>query len=266
VFVEGLLRFEGVFKRYTAGTREVVALAGIDLTIDEGELTALVGKSGSGKSTLLHLAGGLDVADRGRVLLDDRNVGELGIAERSKLRRREIGFVFQIFHLNPTLSIQENVELPLLLDGAKRGTRGRELLERVGLGDRADPLPGELSGGELQRAAVARALVARPRLLLADEPTGNLDSANGEEVLRLLKEEVREEGTALLMVTHDEDAAARADHVHRLADGHLVASLEPPDKTPLEWGAPPPAARSPEPTAPAAPAWEPPLGPEFRWP
>jgi putative ABC transport system ATP-binding protein len=263
VFVGGLLRFEGVFKRYTAGTREVVALAGVDLTIDEGELTALVGKSGSGKSTLLHLAGGLDVADSGRVLLDERNVGELGIAERSKLRRREIGFVFQFFHLIPTLSIQENVELPLLLDGAKRGTRGRELLERVGLGDRADHLPGELSGGELQRAAVARALVARPRLLLADEPTGNLDSANGEEVLRLLKEEVREEGTALLMVTHDEDAAARADHVHRLADGHLVASLEPPDTTPLEWGAPPPSSVS---SAPAAPAWEPPLGPEFRWP
>ncbi len=117
----GLLRFEGVSKRYTAGTREVVALDGVDLTIDEGELVALVGKSGSGKSTLLHLAGGLDVADSGRVLLDERNVGELGIAERSKLRRREIGFVFQFFHLIPTLSIQENVELPLLLDGAKRG-------------------------------------------------------------------------------------------------------------------------------------------------
>jgi putative ABC transport system ATP-binding protein len=266
VFVGGLLRFEGVFKRYTAGTREVVALAGVDLTIDEGELTALVGKSGSGKSTLLHLAGGLDVADSGRVLLDERNVGELGIAERSKLRRREIGFVFQFFHLIPTLSIQENVELPLLLDGAKRGTRGRELLERVGLGDRADHLPGELSGGELQRAAVARALVARPRLLLADEPTGNLDSANGEEVLRLLKEEVREEGTALLMVTHDEDAAARADHVHRLADGHLVASLEPPDTTPLQWGSPPPATVPDTPPDRPTPAWEPPLGPEFRWP
>ena len=218
----GLLRFEGVSKRYSAGTREVLALDGVDLEVGEGELVALVGKSGSGKSTLLHLAGGLDLADTGRVLLGDRDVGTLGVGERSKLRRREIGFVFQFFHLIPTLTIQENVELPLLLDGAKRGTRGAELLDRVGLGDRSDHLPGELSGGELQRAAVARALVARPRLLLADEPTGNLDSANGEEVLRLLSEEVSEEGAALLMVTHDEDAAARADRVHHLADGQLV--------------------------------------------
>jgi ABC-type lipoprotein export system ATPase subunit len=271
--VGGLLRFENVSKRYTAGTREVVALDGVTLGITEGELVALVGKSGSGKSTLLHLAGGLDVADSGTVHLGDRDVGQMGIAERSRLRRREIGFVFQFFHLIPTLSVLENVELPLLLDGAKRGTRGRELLDRVGLGDRADHLPGELSGGEMQRAAVARALVARPRLLLADEPTGNLDSANGEEVLRLLKEEVRQEGTALLMVTHDEDAAARADHVHRLADGHLVDSLPPADTAPPTWGsAPVPApttapvwgaAPTPEPVGPVAPVGsaEPPAAP-----
>ena len=195
----GLLRFEQVSKRYTAGTREVIAVDRVDLAIAEGELVALVGKSGSGKSTLLHLAGGLDIADSGHVLLGDRDVGALGIADRSRLRRREIGFVFQVFHLIPTLTVLENVELPLLLDGAKRGDRGRELLERVGLGDRASHLPGELSGGEMQRAAVARALVARPRLLLADEPTGNLDSANGADVLRLLREEVRQEGTALRM-------------------------------------------------------------------
>jgi ABC-type lipoprotein export system ATPase subunit len=232
----GLLRFEGVSKRYSAGTREVVAVDRVDLSIDEGELVALVGKSGSGKSTLLHLAGGLDVADTGTVHLDDRDVGALSIAERSKLRRREIGFVFQFFHLIPTLTVQENVELPLLLDGARRGTRGKELLDRVGLGDRATHLPGELSGGELQRAAVARALVARPRLLLADEPTGNLDSSTGEEVLRLLREEVREEGTALLMVTHDSDAAGRADRVHQMADGHLVTEAVPP---PAPWSPPP---------------------------
>ncbi|MDP1819987.1 MAG: ABC transporter ATP-binding protein [Acidimicrobiales bacterium] len=216
-----LLRFEGVSKRYSAGAREVVALDGVDLTIDAGELVALVGRSGSGKSTLLHLAGGLDTADSGRVLLDKRDVGSLSIAERSKLRRREIGFVFQFFHLIPTLTVVENVELPLLLDGAKRGDRGRELIERVGIGPRADHLPGELSGGELQRAAIARALVARPRLLLADEPTGNLDSANGEEVLQLLRDEVRTEGTALLMVTHDADATVRADRSHTLTDGHI---------------------------------------------
>ena len=227
-----LLQFEGVSKRYSAGSREVVALDGVDLTVDEGELVALVGKSGSGKSTLLHLAGGLDVADAGTVRFGGRDVGALSIADRSKLRRREVGFVFQFFHLIPTLTVQENVDLPLLLDGAKRGERSAELLERVGLADRADHLPGELSGGEMQRAAVARALVAHPRLLLADEPTGNLDSSTGEEVLRLLREEVRQEGTALLMVTHDDEAASRADRVHRLADGHITAHDEPPPAPP----------------------------------
>ena len=248
----GLLRFEGVSKRYTAGTRDVVALDGVDLTIGEGELVALVGKSGSGKSTLLHLAGGLDVADAGTVVFGDRDVGALSIAERSRMRRREIGFVFQFFHLIPTLTVLENVELPLLLDGARGDGRGAALLDRVGLGDRAEHLPGELSGGEMQRAAVARALVARPRLLLADEPTGNLDSQTGEEVLRLLREEVREEGTALLMVTHDDEAAARADRVHRLADGHLI------DHEPAAW-APPPAAPTATPSTATTPApWQPP--------
>jgi putative ABC transport system ATP-binding protein len=216
-----LLRFEGVSKRYTAGPREVVALDEVDLAIAAGELVSLVGKSGSGKSTLLHLAGGLDLADAGTVYFDDRDVGKLSIAERSRMRRREIGFVFQFFHLIPTLSVLENVELPLLLDGVKRDGRAPDLLHRVGIGHRMTHLPGELSGGEAQRAAIARALVARPRLLLADEPTGNLDSANGAEILGLLEQEVRQEGTALLMVTHDPDAASRADRVHTLADGHI---------------------------------------------
>jgi putative ABC transport system ATP-binding protein len=239
----GLLQFQGVSKRYSAGAREVVALDAVDLTIDRGDFVALVGKSGSGKSTLLHLAGGLDVADAGTVLFGERNVGAMSIADRSRMRRREIGFVFQFFHLIPTLSVLENVELPLLLDGAKRGTRGPELLERVGISARADHLPGELSGGELQRAAIARALVARPQLLLADEPTGNLDSANGEEVLDLLEEEVREEGTTLLMVTHDVDAARRATHVHTLADGHISTLSDEPapapaPEDPISWGQP----------------------------
>jgi ABC-type lipoprotein export system ATPase subunit len=162
------------------------------------------------------------VADSGRVLLDGRDVGTMSLGDRSKLRRRELGFVFQFFHLIPTLTVLENVELPLLLDGTRGGGRGRELLERVGIGERHDHLPGELSGGEMQRAAIARALVARPRLLLADEPTGNLDSANGTEVLALLEQEVRAQGTTLLMVTHDPDAASRADRVHHLADGHIT--------------------------------------------
>ena len=216
-----LLRFEGVSKRYTAGSREVVALDAVDLAVSEGELVSLVGKSGSGKSTLLHLAGGLDLADAGTVYFDGRDVGALSIGDRSRMRRREIGFVFQFFHLIPTLSVLENVELPLLLDGVKRDGRGPDLLHRVGIGHRMTHLPGELSGGEAQRAAIARALVARPRLLLADEPTGNLDSANGADILTLLEQEVRQEGTALLMVTHDVDAASRADRVHTLADGHI---------------------------------------------
>jgi ABC-type lipoprotein export system ATPase subunit len=268
--VPPVLRFESVTKRYSAGEREVLALDGVDLEIDEGQLVSLVGRSGSGKSTLLHLAGGLDVADAGRVLFDGRDVGALSVADRGRLRRREVGFVFQFFHLIPTLTVLENVELPLLLDGAKRGERGFRLLERVGLLDRAHHLPGELSGGEMQRAAVARALVARPRLILADEPTGNLDSANGAEVLRLLREEVREEGTTLLMVTHDDEAAAQADRRHRLVDGRLVVEgpaaaspFAPPAEPPGEPA--PPTQPTPAVQAPAAwapPAWAPPRRPE----
>jgi ABC-type lipoprotein export system ATPase subunit len=218
----GLLQFESVSKSFRRGTEEVVALDDVSFDVDAGELVSLVGRSGSGKSTLLHLAGGLDKPDKGRVLLDGRDLGDLSIGERARMRRRQIGFVFQFFHLIPTLTVRENVELPLLLDGARRNGRPTELLERVGLSHRIDHLPTELSGGELQRAAIARALVAKPALLLADEPTGNLDSANGEAVLALLAEEVRESGVALLMVTHDADAAKRAGRCQTLHDGKLV--------------------------------------------
>ena len=216
-----LLQFEAVSKRFHRGAEEVVALDRVDLQIDAGEFVALIGPSGSGKSTLLHLAGGLDQPDSGRILLGDRDLATLSIGERAKLRRREIGFVFQFFHLIPTLTVTENVELPLLLDGAKSNGRTSELLERVGIGHRAAHLPGELSGGELQRAAIARALVAKPEVILADEPTGNLDSATSEAVLALLAEQVAESGAALVMVTHDRDVAARAPRVHTLRDGRL---------------------------------------------
>jgi ABC-type lipoprotein export system ATPase subunit len=216
-----LLRFEGVSKRFHRGTEEVVALDEVDLSIEPGEFLALIGPSGSGKSTLLHLAGGLDQPDGGRVLLGDRDLAALSIGERAKLRRREIGFVFQFFHLIPTLTVRENIELPLLLDGAKSNGRTSDLLDRVGLGHRAAHLPGELSGGELQRAAIARALVAGPQIILADEPTGNLDSATSETVLALLAEQVKDSGAALVMVTHDRDVAARAPRMHTLRDGKL---------------------------------------------
>ena len=222
-----LLELQGVVKHYRRGAEEVVALDGVDLAVGAGEAVALVGPSGSGKSTLLHLAGGLDVPDAGTVRVDGRDLADLGVAARARLRRREIGFVFQFFHLLPSLTVAENVELPLLLDG-RRGRAARAVvagaLDRVGVGHRADHLPGELSGGELQRAAIARALVGEPRLLLADEPTGNLDSATGRAVLDMLSTLVREAGTSLVMVTHDEAAAARTGRVVRLLDGHLVGT------------------------------------------
>jgi len=218
----GLLRLEGVRKGFRRGREEVLALDGVDLCLDAGGLTALVGPSGSGKATLLHLAGGLDKPDAGRIFLEDRDLSTLSAGERAQLRRRQVGFVFQFFHLIPTLTVAENVELPLILDGARKANgRVGELLDRVSLGHRADHLPGELSGGEMQRSAIARALVARPRLLLADEPTGNLDSATGAEILDVLCDQVAEEGTALLMVTHDSGAASRAEEVLHLRDGRV---------------------------------------------
>jgi predicted ABC-type transport system involved in lysophospholipase L1 biosynthesis ATPase subunit len=223
-----LLELDGVVKHYRRAAEDVVALDGVHLAVDEGQAVALVGPSGSGKSTLLHLAGGLDVPDAGTVRLDGRDIGALSRRERARLRRRDVGFVFQFFHLLPSLSVAENVELPLLLDGAgRRGDRQKpadrvhDLLDRVGIGHRARHLPGELSGGEMQRAAIARALVARPRLVLADEPTGNLDSVTGRGVLDQLLAMVADDGTALVMVTHDEAAAARAGRVLHLRDGHL---------------------------------------------
>jgi ABC-type lipoprotein export system ATPase subunit len=224
-----LLQLQGVVKHYRRGAEDVVALDGVDLAVDAGEAVVVIGPSGSGKSTLLHLAGGLDVPDAGTVRVDRRDLSRLSVAERARVRRRDIGFVFQFFHLVPSLSVAENVELPLLLDRAGRGARAAvaDALERAGIAHRAAHLPGELSGGEMQRAAIARALVARPRLVLADEPTGNLDSATGRTVLDLLTGLVREAGTALVMVTHDETAAARTGRVVRLLDGHLVA-VDPP--------------------------------------
>src|SRR5919108_1298397 len=209
-----LLQLEGVVKRYRRGAEEVVALAGVDLAVKAGEAVAVVGPSGSGKSTLLHLAGGLDVPDEGTVRVDGHDVAALSPRDRARMRRTDIGFVFQFFHLVPSLSVAENVELPLLLDRRSgrraRGRRVAELLGRVGMAPRADHLPGELSGGEMQRAAIARALVNEPALVLADEPTGNLDSATGGTVLDLLYGLVGDDGTPPAMVTHDGGAAAPA--------------------------------------------------------
>lgn len=192
--------------------------------MEPGETVAIVGPSGSGKTTLLGLLAGLDRPSGGRVLLDGTDMGALSEDDRAKLRRDKIGFVFQSFQLIPTLTARENVAVPLDLAGTPGGAaRADELLERVGLGGRGHHYPTQLSGGEQQRVAVARAFIHRPTILFADEPTGNLDAATGERVIRLMMELNRELGTTLVLVTHDLELAGRARRVIRLADGAVVS-------------------------------------------
>jgi len=225
-----VLALANVRRTYRRGDTDVAALAGVDLEVCAGEWVAIVGPSGCGKSTLLNLASGVDRPDPppgggvARVCgVDLARATERDLVE---LRRTSIGVVFQAFHLVPNLTALENVNLPLALAGRGDPARALALLERVGLGARAHHHPGELSGGEEQRVAVARALVHRPRLVVADEPTGNLDSANGARVLALLDELRREEGAALVVATHDEGLAARADRVVRIADGRVAGVSE----------------------------------------
>jgi putative ABC transport system ATP-binding protein len=213
----------GLRKVY-AGGQAVVALDRLELDVPPGEFLALVGESGSGKSTLLHLLGGIDRPTEGRIAVGGRDIGALGEPELVLYRRREVGMVFQFFNLLPHLTVQENVELPRRLDdGADAAERAGVLLGRVGLAARRDAHPYELSGGEMQRVAIARALASGARLLLADEPTGNLDSRNGAEVLRLLDEVRRERGVTLLLATHSRAAAARADRVVTMRDGRVIS-------------------------------------------
>jgi putative ABC transport system ATP-binding protein len=219
-----MIRLEQVSKRYDTGRRAVEALRDICVEIERGEYVALVGPSGSGKSTLLHLIGCLDRPTSGRYHLDGINVGALGINDLAEIRNRKIGFVFQRFHLLPRLSACENVTLPMRL--ARRSLRAQQeraaaLLRRVGLEDRLSHRPTELSGGEQQRVAIARAVANEPAVLLADEPTGNLDSQSGAEVVRLL-EELLDEGRTVIVVTHDEGLSRRAHRTIRLHDGRIV--------------------------------------------
>ena len=207
---------------YLRGDETVVALDGVSLEVARGEMVALVGPSGCGKSTTLNLVTAVDRPDAGSVHVCGVDLGEATEASMLGLRRRCIGTVFQAFHLIPHLTVQENVALPLALDGRHDAARVRELLDRVGLAHRLGHYPSELSGGEQQRTAIARALVHRPRVVAADEPTGNLDSRIGGAVLELLDELRRQEGTALVLATHDERLAAAADRVIHLADGRVV--------------------------------------------
>ena len=214
----------GLRRVYGSGPDAVNALSDVDLSIAPGEFVAIMGPSGSGKSTLLHLVGGLDRPDTGEVLIEGAALAELDDEALAHLRRRRIGFVLQLFNLFPLLSARENVAFPLLLDGRDDALALADAaLARVGLSERAEHRPNQLSGGEQQRVAVARALVTTPAVILADEPTGSLDSLAGEDVLRLLRA-AADDGHAVLLITHDAPAAAYADRVVRLRDGAVVPS------------------------------------------
>jgi ABC-type lipoprotein export system ATPase subunit len=222
--LETMVRLAGVSKRFD-GKRQVTALDDITLAVGRGEMVAIVGPSGSGKSTLLNLIGGLDTSTSGEIEIDGARLGGLSDDELTRVRRDKIGFVFQFFNLLPTLTCLENVALPLHLRGWARGKtagRARELLDLVGLGHRLEHLPEELSGGERQRVAIARALSIYPPLLLADEPTGNLDTHTGAEILKLLVDLNSRLGATILVVTHDMEVAGRCARTIALRDGRVV--------------------------------------------
>lgn len=223
-----ILEVRGLLKSIDSGAHRVDILRGVSFTVERGQFVAIMGPSGSGKSTLLGLLAGLDTPSGGQVILDGQEIQDLPEDDMAVLRGRKIGFVFQSCQLVPTLTAEENVLLPLDLagDGFAGAARARGLLEQVGLADRFDHYPVQLSGGEQQRVAVARAFVGRPPLILADEPTGNLDSANGKHVLDMLVEMNRSEGATLVLVTHNRELAARADRLVTLHDGR-IASDEP---------------------------------------
>jgi ABC-type lipoprotein export system ATPase subunit len=221
--VSPLLSIERVVKDYHTDGESVRALDGVTLQVEPGEFVALVGRSGCGKSTLLHLAGAMDFPSSGHVRLDGVATDRLNEAQLTAMRREKVGFIFQSFQLLHTLSVVENVELPLLLAGhAQPRPRALDRLAAVGLAELAHRMPHQLSGGQMQRVAIARALVHSPRLLLADEPTGNLDSATGTSILELLRAISKDQATAILMATHSTEAAAFVDTTIRLRDGRVV--------------------------------------------
>jgi len=220
-----VLACRDIHKEFQQGDTRLEVLRGVDLEVRTGERIAIVGASGSGKTTLLQLLGGLDLPTKGTVTVAGQNINDLSDAQRGELRNQTLGFVYQFHHLLPEFTALENVAMPLLVRRtpiAEAKARARELLERVGLGARLDHRPGQLSGGERQRAAVARALVTNPRVVLADEPTGNLDGANAAQVFALMLELNAAFGTALVVVTHAPELAARMQRVLTLKDGRLV--------------------------------------------
>ena len=219
-----MLECNAIGHDYLSAGRRLTVLKDITFRLEDGGFLAIVGPSGSGKTTLLGLLAGLDRPTRGRVLLDGTDLGTLGEDDRARLRRTKVGFVFQSFQLIPTLTASENVQVPMELSRSNEaGPRAQELLDRVGLGERSHHYPSQLSGGEQQRVALARAFSTRPKILFADEPTGNLDAANGATVVELMESLNVEFGTTLVLVTHDLDLAARARRTIRLADGAMMS-------------------------------------------
>ena len=220
-----LLETKNLVKEYKLGGEEVHALRSVSLKINEGEMVAIIGPSGSGKSTLMHILGGLDRPDSGEVFVDGENLSKLSQRKLAEYRNKKIGFIFQTFNLQPDLTATENVELPLVIAG--KGSRERkklaqEALEKVGLKDRVKHKPNELSGGQRQRVSIARALVNSPKIIFADEPTGNLDTKTGANVLALLKKLNQEDGVTLIIVTHDEEIDSACDRVIKMRDGEIM--------------------------------------------
>lgn len=218
-----IVRVEKLSKTYGKGEAQVAALKNVSFSMERGQFGAVVGESGSGKSTLLNCVGGLDRADAGKVFIGDRDLFAMGEEERTIFRRQNIGFIFQSFHLIPELNVEQNIIFPLLLDYRKpEQTRVEEILEVLGLTNRRKHLPGQLSGGQQQRVAIARALAAKPAIILADEPTGNLDSRTSQDVLSLLKISSQKLAQTIVMITHNEEIAQLADRIIRIEDGRIV--------------------------------------------
>ena len=219
-----LIEVKNLNKIYGSGEAEVKALKNINLNIEQGEFVAIVGQSGSGKSTLLHLIGGIDIPSSGEVIIDGKNIYKLKEKELSILRRRKLGFIFQFFNLIPVLTAQENIEMPVLLDNEKIDKKYmNELLRILGLEERKNNYPSQLSGGQQQRVSIGRALANKPSIILADEPTGNLDSKNSKEVLELLKYCAKKYNQTLILITHDINIAKSADRVITIEDGEIIS-------------------------------------------
>lgn len=218
-----IVTMEQVTKVYGENETRVWGLHNVDLTVEKGETLAIVGASGSGKSTLLHVMGGVDTPTSGKIVVDGKDITKMNDEQMSVFRRRKIGFVFQAYHLIPVLSVEENITMPILLDHRKPDKEYVEhIMELLGIADRRKHLPNQLSGGQQQRAAIARALANRPALILADEPTGALDSKNGNEVITLLQNSVKQLNQTLVLITHNIDLAREADRIVKIADGEIV--------------------------------------------